>query len=559
MSSICHVPPALFSLEPIGASSMQAVVHQGNEHLISYLRDGSPIINVGHVRSASDVDLGDTLATLGRDGDVVVQGDAIASVQCAFAIDPETHLVMFHDRSHNMSSRVLGIKAVPFEANRPRKAVVRQGCNELISMGGEGGEILLFRLTWFLTPEESRQMTANRPWTVLQLHPLLAKTMKESARIFPPRTIAARASKPPLMTYHIEREIGFGRFSTVYRALDLDTWKPVAVKILTRPDSGLLLDWHRLKRDVESLCRNYHPHVVEYITSQRWDANAEIFTGLKDGSLESLMDTRSFDPVDLSRLGHIVVQHTLEALDFLACHNIMHGNVKPSNILYQFQEGQYVFQLGDFAQSDQYMAPAICDRRVFFKAPEVYQLEKYTPRADVWSLYVTVLWTFDVRCFRTLPKLFREYGDVLQLVLSLPWELQAISEMARLDVETRPSAAQMLVKCFGGSGLTTPRHLVPPLACTNTEIQPTFDVPPSPRPKTPPPRLESLLNYRRTPRSRLSGGGRVGKFKRMNRYRWPGMLGRLGVAVVDERRDIPAQGVLFGLPPSYQHKAAQGR
>ncbi|KFA67998.1 hypothetical protein S40285_10113 [Stachybotrys chlorohalonatus IBT 40285] len=258
MSSICHVPPALFSLKPIGASSIQAVVHQGNEHLISYLRDGSPVINIGHVLSVSNVKFGETLATLGRNGDVVVQGEAITSVQCAFAIDPETHFVMFHDRSHNMTSRVLGIESVPFEANRPRKIVVRKGCNEIISMGGEGGDILLFQLTWYLTPKVTRQMTANRPWTVLQLHPLVAKTTKEAAHHFPPRTIATRATQPLWTTCHREEEIEFGRFSTVYRALDLDTWKSIAVKILKRPDSGLLLDWHRLKRDVEPLSRNYH-------------------------------------------------------------------------------------------------------------------------------------------------------------------------------------------------------------------------------------------------------------------------------------------------------------
>lgn len=118
--------------------------------------------------------------------------------------------------------------------------------------------------------------------------------------------------------------------------------------------------------------------------------------------------------------------------------------------------------------------------------------------------------------------------------------------MARINVETRPSAAQMLVKCFGGSGLTTARNLAPPLACINSETLPTLCVPPSPRAKTPPPKFDSWANYRRTPRSRLSGGDRVGKFKRMNRYQWPGMLGRLGVAVVDEREDIPVQGVCFG-------------
>ncbi|OAT02253.1 uncharacterized protein BDCG_17464 [Blastomyces dermatitidis ER-3] len=40
-------------------------------------------------------------------------------------------------------------------------------------------------------------------------------------------------------------------------------------------------------------------------------------------------------------------------------------------------------------------------------------------------------------------------------------ELQTIKDMTEIDPSKRPSAAQMLVKCYNGRGLTTPRNEVP--------------------------------------------------------------------------------------------------
>jgi hypothetical protein len=47
-----------------------------------------------------------------------------------------------------------------------------------------------------------------------------------------------------------------------------------------------------------------------------------------------------------------------------------------------------------------------------------------------------------------------------------------IQEMAIVDPEKRASAAQMLVKCFNGVGLSTPRNQVPALPISPPAVAP---------------------------------------------------------------------------------------
>lgn len=46
------------------------IAHQSNKHLVSYLKDGTLALDIGHVRPLSGQNT--TLAILGRNGDVIV-------------------------------------------------------------------------------------------------------------------------------------------------------------------------------------------------------------------------------------------------------------------------------------------------------------------------------------------------------------------------------------------------------------------------------------------------------------------------------------------------------
>lgn len=248
-------PNAIFSLIACNKLAESVIDHIGNEHLISIAKPGIPAIDIGHTRSIS----GDAtvLATLGRNGDVIVQHSNISRIQCTFEIDPDTKAILFYDRSHSQSSQVFGENATQFEHGRCRKVVVQKGLNTIIGMGGAGRDLIQFELEWHHDPPEAQERAWSRQTATLENNPRFAKTVDEAATALPtPReTRIHTPGAPRTVRYIKELEIGTGQFSTVYKALDLDTAKFMAVKIMKRRP---IREWEKLKREVEILAKLSH-------------------------------------------------------------------------------------------------------------------------------------------------------------------------------------------------------------------------------------------------------------------------------------------------------------
>ena len=188
--------------------------------------------------------------------------------------------------------------------------------------------------------------------------------------------------------------------------------------------------------------------------------------GLKEGNLASLV-RQSGQALQLIDVADKVFEHMLQALDCLAIQGIVHRDLKPENILYCSLQGQLHFQLGDFGLSNR---QTIAETRVgtpLYMAPEFFESGQQTNKVDVWSLYVTILWTLDVGGFRTDLHLLKDVQEARQKILMAAADtsnqVSKIREMAQCDPEKRASAAQMLVKCFSGKRLSSPRNGVPPL------------------------------------------------------------------------------------------------
>lgn len=198
--------------------------------------------------------------------------------------------------------------------------------------------------------------------------------------------------------------------------------------------------------------------------------------GLKDGTLKDLLlDPHLAQVPDRDeRVAKLVIRHMLQALDFLSVHGIVHRDVKPENILYTrtsgVNEDECLFQLGDFGLSNrQSVAKSVAGTEIYM-APEVKRGAKQTSKADVWSLFVTVLWVLNAN-FRQLEETNSIiYEQVLVDVQAATMDqLQKIREMARVNPEARASAAQIHLRLFGAQGLTTTR--IPPIL-PEPEIRP---------------------------------------------------------------------------------------
>ena len=181
--------------------------------------------------------------------------------------------------------------------------------------------------------------------------------------------------------------------------------------------------------------------------------------GLKDGTLTELVDDGCSQPI--YEVATTVFSHMLQVLDYLAAEGLVHRDVKPDNILYLLREnGQYHFQLGDFGLSNQaIMANTRGAGTPLFMAPEMWQIQRQTDKVDVWSLYVTIIWTLDVDGFRTKAHNFTTYGEIRDAVCvaSADSQVSNIREMGIINPEERASATQILDKLFGGARRSAPK------------------------------------------------------------------------------------------------------
>ncbi|KAL8939734.1 MAG: hypothetical protein Q9211_002604 [Gyalolechia sp. 1 TL-2023] len=217
-------------------------------------------------------------------------------------------------------------------------------------MGGEKRDLVQFRLNWY--PDDSEWMERVKSWTSIPLteNSRFARTTHEADTAMPSRrqTRLHTPAHPTMRYVTIGVMLGAGQFAEVYKAVDVDSGKLMAVKKLKRPVRSSEQEqegweksvYYALKREVETLANLSHPHIVDYITSQGWNGpDVEIFMGLKEGTLESLIESGSGLSVAES-----VFHQMLQALDYLSLNDIVHRDVNPENILYITRpDGQYQF------------------------------------------------------------------------------------------------------------------------------------------------------------------------------------------------------------------------
>lgn len=263
-------PLALFYLVAYdnNQNAKDALAHSDNRHHVWMREDGTLALDIGfNIRSRSSA----ILATIGRnDTDIRLHRPSISKLHCSFEIDLHTNVVMLHDRSFHGTTQVYGENATPFEHQRQRQVVVQEDLNTVIGMGGARRNLYQFELIWYRKPAESMEMVKNRQEISRGYEdpPSLIRTVFDEGDTEPPSRRETRphtAGPRQKMRYAtIGPPLGSGQFGTVHKAVDADTGKLMAVKILRRPvaasgqDNWTPSQYHALKREVEHLSELDH-------------------------------------------------------------------------------------------------------------------------------------------------------------------------------------------------------------------------------------------------------------------------------------------------------------
>jgi len=188
--------------------------------------------------------------------------------------------------------------------------------------------------------------------------------------------------------------INAGSLSKVYLGMDAATGLLMAVKQVELPLRGSISNSERRKAmlrtlecETELLKNLKHENIVQYFYSSLDDNYMNMFFEyVPAGSVSALL--RSYGAFE-EPLMRSFVRQTLEGLGYLHVRNIVHRNIKGTNILVDNKGG---IKISDFSiakkDGDNILT---LQGAVFWMAPEVATQRICSPKADIWSVGCLVI------------------------------------------------------------------------------------------------------------------------------------------------------------------------
>lgn len=191
--------------------------------------------------------------------------------------------------------------------------------------------------------------------------------------------------------FEVLRQLGQGGYSVVYEAYDHEYQRLVALKLMQSNLAITQTMKHRFRREIEAGRRLRHPHIVKVYRGGFH--NGQGFISMKlmaGGAVDALCNgQRPVDPTLVARF----IRHTARALDYAHSQNVIHRDVKPSNILLDEVGRAYLADFG-ITKIKGMVTVTLHDDvigTVHYMAPEqVYGLRYMTRLSDVYSLGATL-------------------------------------------------------------------------------------------------------------------------------------------------------------------------
>ena len=187
--------------------------------------------------------------------------------------------------------------------------------------------------------------------------------------------------------YEEPQLIGQGGFGSVYRALDPDLRRYVAIKVM-HPQFAQDAEWvDRFQEEARFMARvDQHPNIVRVIDLQQGEHGLfMVMDYYPNGNLEELI--RSEGPFYADRSVGFLLQ-IAEGLSAAHAAGIVHRDIKPLNVLLDDDLTCKITDFGIAASTDRSIYSRIGSPP--YMAPEAKLGRRTDARADIYSLGVTL-------------------------------------------------------------------------------------------------------------------------------------------------------------------------
>ncbi|MEM7116540.1 MAG: protein kinase [Chloroflexota bacterium] len=135
--------------------------------------------------------------------------------------------------------------------------------------------------------------------------------------------------------YRIEAQLGSGELGTVYRALDTNTNQLVAFKLIHHQLAQSVVFQQRFIREAQTITQLKHPAIIPVHSFNKQEELLYIVMELvAGGSLKAHMERyhRQNELINLQE-GLLLIAQVAEALGYAHRHGVVHGLMKPENVL----------------------------------------------------------------------------------------------------------------------------------------------------------------------------------------------------------------------------------
>jgi WD40 repeat protein/DNA-binding SARP family transcriptional activator len=192
-----------------------------------------------------------------------------------------------------------------------------------------------------------------------------------------------------LRGYRLLDKIGEGAFGSVFRAIQPQVEREVAIKAIHAELANQPDFVRRFEREAQLVARLEHPYIVPlYDYWREPDAAYLIMRFLRGGNLEDLLRD---GPLDLDRAARILDQI---GAGLAAAHNqgVVHRDVKPGNVLLDEEGNAYLSDFGIALETGapEQTAGTMIRGTPAYLSPEQIRLEKTSQRSDTYALGVVL-------------------------------------------------------------------------------------------------------------------------------------------------------------------------
>jgi serine/threonine-protein kinase len=206
---------------------------------------------------------------------------------------------------------------------------------------------------------------------------------------------AAPVELTQVRDYRIIEAIAKGGMGEVYRAVDTQTSRQVALKVLLPELAKDSAGRERFEREIDLVSRLRHPNIVRVLGKGEVDNRPFMAMEYIDGpNLEKVIT--SLGVLD-SSVSMQIASRIASAFKYIHRKGIIRGDIKPSNVILSKQGKIYVTDLGIAkSQEDQdkdrtgITSEGVIIGTPAYMAPEQAKGEKVDSRADIYSLGVLI-------------------------------------------------------------------------------------------------------------------------------------------------------------------------